>query len=117
MTCVSFLLFLNGEPGDLFFSSRGLRQGDPISPYLFLLVMERLYRRLAWAVESKEIHIPPFPRGTSISHLFFADDVLLFCQANWRTITKLANILSSFTSSSGGELSKISNHSLLYISD
>ena len=85
MSCiksVSYLVLLNGVPRSTIKPSRGLRQGDPLSPYLFLVCAMGLQGLLHKA------EVDGFLRGVSIcrngphvSHLFFADDSVLFCQA------------------------------------
>ena len=75
---VSFSVLINGTPSGFFQSSRGLRQGDPLSPYLFVIVMEALSCLLKRAKEGGFL-----PRwqlsgrgraGVEITHLLFADD-------------------------------------------
>jgi hypothetical protein len=87
--CISsdqFSILVNGSPEDYFTSSKGLRQGDLLSPLLFLLVMEVLSRMLK-KVESEGL-IQGFSAGGNansglrISHLLYADDTILFCNAN-----------------------------------
>ena len=87
--CIStanFSILINGSPSDFFRSTRGLRQGDPLSPYLFLLVMEILNQLLFRAKNGG--FIEGFKVGSSsgvgrdLLHLLFADDTLLFCKAN-----------------------------------
>lgn len=63
-------------------SSQGIRQGDPISPYLFLIVSEGFSSLLQMAEENSLIHrISTTIWAPSINHLFFMDDILLFCDA------------------------------------
>lgn len=65
-----------------FTPARGLRQGDPLSPYLFVLCMERLGDIVNQVVcDGKWSPISISQTGPKISHLFFADDVLLFSKA------------------------------------
>ena len=71
----------------LFFdSSKGLKQGDPLSPLLFLLIMEVLSRILKKTEEGGFIqgfHVGPVnSSGIRVSHLLFTDDTILFCDAS-----------------------------------
>jgi len=86
MTCVKsgrFTVNFNGVLSDLFQPSRGLGQGDPLSPYLFLLVADGLSLLL-----KKQEEIGSFTplkvsrRAPAVSHLLFADDSLLFFHAD-----------------------------------
>ena len=62
-----------------FTPSRGIRQGDPLSPYLFVAYMEHLSQLIeVYHMEGKWKEIPLAKGGTRISHLMFADDVVLF---------------------------------------
>jgi hypothetical protein len=85
MTCVrtvSFSVLVNGIPYGKITPTRGIRQGDPLSPYLFILCAEGLSNLLYKAKLHKRITGLPVTRGgTRLNHLFFADDSLLFCRA------------------------------------
>ena len=81
--------------------SRGLRQGDPLSPYLFILCLERLSIKLVEAVQNKLIHPISFRGWVRLSHLFFADDIFLFTRATVRDCKNFGQILLRFCESSG----------------
>lgn len=87
MTCVrsaTYFVLVNGILLGCISPSRDLRQGDPLSPYIFLLYAEGLSSLLSRAEgEGMITRVPISHRGTKLSHLFFADDILLFCKANF----------------------------------
>lgn len=78
----SFKILWNGDKTDNFSPTRGIRQGDPLSPYLFVICMERLSHIIAGQMEAnywKPMRAGKF--GPQISHLLFADN-LLFADAS-----------------------------------
>ena len=76
---VSFSILVNVEPMGHIVPPRGLRQGDPLSPYLFLLCSEGLNGLIQNAINDGKIHgFSLCSLGPKISHLFFVDDSLLF---------------------------------------
>ena len=88
-TCIStiqFSVLFNGSPADFFRSSRGLKQGDPLSPMMFLVMMEFL-RKMMKTAEGAGL-LRGFRadgrrgEGVCVSHLLFADDTILFCDAD-----------------------------------
>ena len=82
ITIVSYSYLVNGDPKGLFRPSRGLRQGDPLSPYLFFFCAEGLKAILNEAASKGEIRGFSICRnGLKLTHLFFADDSILFCIA------------------------------------
>jgi ribonuclease HI len=110
MACVrsvTYSIVVNGVPVGNIKPTRGLRQGDPISPYLFLICAEALSAMLCKAESTGVITgVPTSKRGPKLTHLFFADDSLLFCKANsveWRRLTK---ILERYEEASGQKLNK-----------
>ena len=107
-SCIStakFLVLVNGEPAGFFSSSKGLQQGDPISPYLFVMGMEVLSALIRRAVEGGCISGCRIWRGrgqvVNISHLLFADDAIVFCEARKDNMTYLSWILCWFEAVSG----------------
>lgn len=102
VTTVSFSVKLNGKQGAFFTPSRGLRQGDPLSPYLFLLVTEVLSLNLSKAVSGERLQGIKLSRNCSgLSHLFFADDSLYFLKATVSNCQSLKTILDDFCLASG----------------
>ncbi|RVW86677.1 LINE-1 reverse transcriptase-like [Vitis vinifera] len=107
-SCIStakFSVLVNGEPAGFFPSSKGLRQGDPLSPYLFIMGMEVLSALLRRAVEGGCITGCRMQRGrgqaVSISHLLFADDAIIFCEAKKEDMVFLSWTLCWFEAASG----------------
>ncbi|CAL1371641.1 unnamed protein product [Linum trigynum] len=105
----------NGELSQPITPSRGVRQGDPLSPYLFVLCMERLSHRIDEAVSNgqwKPVRLTN--AGPPLTHLFFADDLLLFAEAEKRQIRVIKQCLEDFCYSSGQRINF--SKSILYVS-
>ena len=102
---VKFSILINGSPIDFFGSSRGLWQGDPLSPLLFDIVMEALSRMLDVAASAGQFS--GFSVGSMVgpsvmvSHLLFADDTLIFCDVEPSQIANLRAVLARFEEVSG----------------
>jgi hypothetical protein len=79
LNLVSFALLINGAATPFFHSERGLRQGFPLSPLLFLLVVECLSRAINHEARSGNLIGISIAPGHKITHLLFVDDILLFC--------------------------------------
>ena len=106
--CIStatFSVLVNGTPTGFFRSSRGLRQGDPLSPYLFVLGMEALSGLIDRAVQGGFLSGCYIGKrngeGMVISHLLYADDTLLFCGVDQEQLANLSWLLMWFEIISG----------------
>lgn len=97
----------NGDRANFFNPCRGIHQGDPISPYLFVICIYKLSHMIMEAVEKGSWKAPIAGRtGPHISHLMFADDLLLFGQATEDQMREVMSILNSFCQLSGQEVSQ-----------
>nr|XP_027060751.1 uncharacterized protein LOC113687311 [Coffea arabica] len=111
---VTYSFSINGEVKEYVTPGRDIRQGDPLSPYLFLLCSEGFSNLLRRAAESKKISgMIICRRGPSITHLFFADDSLIFCKANQQQATELMRVLHVYATGSG-QLINLDKSSILF---
>ena len=93
---------MNGELSEAFKAGRGLRQGVPLSLYLFVLCMEKLSHLITSTVEIKQWKpIKVSQANPFISHIFFADDLMLFSEASRSQARILKKYLDKFCNVSG----------------
>ncbi|XP_021985458.1 uncharacterized mitochondrial protein AtMg01250-like [Helianthus annuus] len=95
-------VLVNGSPTFEFGCSKGIRQGDPLSPFLFLMVMEALssiFYKAGMEGWFKGIQLPN--NGPKISHLFYADDALLLGEWDKENVLSVARCLRIFYLYSG----------------
>lgn len=105
MSCVtnfSTAILWNGEPLNKLSPQRGLIQGDPLSPYLFVLCMERLSILINAKVEEGQWKGIRVARNSDpITHLFFADDLILFGEDKINTCRAIMAVMDDFCFMSG----------------
>jgi ribonuclease HI len=101
----SCAILYNGGQMDFFQPTRGIRQGDPLSPYIFILCMEYLSLKIFEACNSKTWKpIKASRRGPAFSHLFFADDLLLCAEASTSCCLTISRVLEDFCCVSGQKI-------------
>ena len=99
---VTYSILVNGEPKGHIIPSRGIRQGDPLSPYLFLLCSEGLNGLIQHAVDGGQIEgFSLCCSNPKISHLFFADDSLFFCWEKVEDVEAIQVLLNLYEKASG----------------
>lgn len=104
MSCVStasVVSLVEGSPTKIIKLKRGLRQGDPLSPLLSVLVTDYLFRLMLQVVRNRRIELYTSGGAVVESHLVFADDVVFFCRASQKSIRALREVLDEFTEFSG----------------
>ena len=111
MSCISSTsasLLVNGSQLESFKPSRGLRQGDPISPYIFILCMEFLSSLINKKCEEvKWIKVKASRGGLEFSHSFFVDDLLLYAKADRGNCEPIVDVLEEFCELTGQKISKV----------
>ncbi|CAN6572428.1 unnamed protein product [Malus baccata var. baccata] len=100
-------ILINGSPHGFFSCSRGVRQGDPLSPLLFCLAEEALSRGLS-RLQLDGLTKPTFaPRGCiSPSHVLYADDLFIFCRSDGVTLRNLQGFFDRYSRASGQFINK-----------
>lgn len=101
----SFTVGYNGTVQGYFKSKRGLRQGDPLSPYLFVIAMNCLSLLLDKAAEEGKFGYHHKCVESKLTHLCFADDLLIFTEGSLGSVKGVLDIVRSFESKSGLALS------------
>lgn len=102
----SFMVGYNGSVHGFFKGNRGLRQGDPLSPYLFVIVMNCLSHMLNLAARQNRFNYHTNCASTKVTHLSFADDLLIFIDGSIGSVQCVLQVLKEFEMRSGLAVSK-----------
>ena len=110
MICVktmSYSVLVNGEPHEVFRPTRGIHQGDPLSPFLFLLCTEGLHNLISKVESEGSIHgFALSRRSPKLTHLLFIEDSLLFCRSNKKECHKVLEILATYEHLLGQQINR-----------
>ena len=107
VTTTSYFVLINGDPRGFINPSRGIKQGNHLSPYLFLMCAEGMSTMLWRAKERKQLQgILSCRNGVQISHLLFTDDSLLFCQASIEECQQPITILEQYERTLGQAINR-----------
>ncbi|GKA13747.1 RNA-directed DNA polymerase, eukaryota [Tanacetum coccineum] len=94
-------ILVNGSPTEEFQFFKGLKQGDPLSPFLFILIMESLHLSFQRVVDAGMFKGIKLSQSLSLSHMFYADDAVFVGQWSDGNINTLIHVLDCFYSASG----------------
>jgi len=115
---VDYSVLVNGEHVGPVLQGRGLRQGDPLSPYLFIICAEGLSSLIRNAEESNNISGTSICRGApSVSHLLFADDCFLFFKAGETQALVMKNVLNIYEAVPGQTISLLKSEIFYSMND
>lgn len=101
ITNVTFNVLINGVASPFFHSKRGLRKGCPLSPLLFLLIMEGLSSLIKEEHRRGRLRGIPIIEGCTLTHFLFVDDVLLFLNGSIGDVTTVLNSFTIFLAATG----------------
>ena len=96
ITSANFAILINGSPSGFFTPSRGIRQGCPLSPLLFILVIEGLSLLINDAKRCGRIKGIKISASLTLTHLLFVDDVVLFGLGTFEDWVAFEVILETF---------------------
>ena len=101
ISSVSFAVLINGVASTFFKSGRGLRQGCPLAPLLFLIVVEGLSRFIHSAQLRGDFQGISFGNNIILSHILFVDDIIMVSDGSERSLSTLYEVLLIFCKASG----------------
>ena len=102
-----FSILVNGILSYPFHPSRGICQGDPLSPFLFVLMVEGLGRIIKHALQTQKPRGISFPNTPAFTHQQFLDDNMMFCHPSVQEALKLKSLLNEFSEASGADINNV----------
>nr|GEV43498.1 RNA-directed DNA polymerase, eukaryota [Tanacetum cinerariifolium] len=105
-------VLVNGSPTAEFQFFRGLKQGDPLAPYLFILVMESLHLSFSRTVDVGIFKGIKIGNDITLSHFFYADDVVFIGEWSDENLSRILHVLHCFSLASGLKINVKKGHLL-----
>ncbi|XP_070026560.1 uncharacterized protein [Nicotiana sylvestris] len=114
-----YSVLINGQPNGFFKSLMGVKQGDPLSPTLFILAAEALFRDLNSLHTNLYFCGFGMPKWSpKINHLSYADDIIIFCLSDETSLRLVMEVLQAYESSSSQQVNKIKSATYMhYLTD
>lgn len=106
ITTTRFSVSINGEPCGYFKGTKGLRQGDPLSPYLFVIALEVFSQMLNTRYRDGSIGYHPRTADPEVTHLAFADDIMIFFDGEKKSLENIVETMDVFATWSGLRMNK-----------
>ncbi|PKI71887.1 hypothetical protein CRG98_007746 [Punica granatum] len=104
ITSSYFFVAINGSLASYFAGQKGLRQGDSLSPYMFVIAIEVFSNLLNATAEEGKVGYHPRCKSIKLTHLCFADDLFLFTNGSKVSLLAILDVLSTFYNWSGLKL-------------
>src|ERR1044072_288542 len=92
VTTILYKFQVNGSMTDTLLAKRGIRQGDPISPLLFVIMIEYLNRSMVKMQQNSIFNYHAKCESTGLTNLSFADDILLLCRGDYCSVDMLITV-------------------------
>lgn len=107
ISSVFFSVLINGSPSATFRPTRGIRQGDPLSPFLFVIMAEGLGRSITAAKLDGRLKGLSFHNSPTHTHQQFFDDNMLFAHPSVQEARHVKSILNTFSEASGALINRV----------
>ena len=95
------VVLINGSSSNFFRASRGLRQGCPLSPFLFLLIADALSKIINQAKRAGSFKGIKITSSVELTHILFIDDVVMLGERTWENLKETENILELYKKAMG----------------
>ncbi|KAL6557628.1 hypothetical protein OROMI_017978 [Orobanche minor] len=116
-SCISncwFSILVNGQSAGFFKSDRGIRQGDPLSPLIFAIAADYFSRSIDKMFDRNPTMFYKIKKNVKITHLAYADDILIFLNATKKNLHLLNNCLTHYENVSGQKVNNFKSNFIMY---